>query len=173
MSRRIFVNPGEIYFGSGDVHVETLLGSCVAITFWHPVRRLGGLCHFLLPSRLHTPGKAMTRDGRYGEEAVQHLLDEVKLHGTRIEDYAVKVFGGGRVFDTEPQKASIGETNALFAISRLQQLRIPVAVQDITGYGYRYLRFDLGSGDVWIRRGRGIAMDKKMSARELTESARK
>ncbi|KAF0813951.1 Chemoreceptor glutamine deamidase CheD [Andreprevotia sp. IGB-42] len=169
MSRRIFVNPGEIYFGHGDIRVETLLGSCVAITFWHPVRHLGGLCHFLLPSRLNARTVPVVNDGRYGEEALQQLLSEVSRHGTRIEDYAVKVFGGGRVFDSEPYKTSIGETNAHFAIGMLQKRRIPVAVQDITGYGYRYLRFDLSNGDVWVRRGRGIAMEKNITKPALSE----
>ena len=169
---RVFVNPGEVYFGNGDIHVETLLGSCVAITIWHPARHYGGLCHFLLPNRLHARTSPV-HDGRYGEEALQQLLSEVKRHGTAIQDYHVKVFGGGRVFETESLKSSIGETNAQFAIHMLQQLHIPVAVQDIAGYGYRYLRFDLINGDVWVRRGRGLTVEQKQKTLLVREDIRK
>jgi chemotaxis protein CheD len=31
--------------------IRTVLGSCVSITLWHPVKRVGGMCHFLLPTR--------------------------------------------------------------------------------------------------------------------------
>src|SRR5439155_18563598 len=41
----IFLQPGEWYFGDADTRIRTLLGSCVAITMWHPRRCLGGMCH--------------------------------------------------------------------------------------------------------------------------------
>lgn len=47
----IFLQPGEWYFGEGNTRVRTTLGSCVAIVLWHPVRRIGGMCHYMLPSR--------------------------------------------------------------------------------------------------------------------------
>src|SRR5690606_5865574 len=43
--------PGALWFGTGDVRLHTLLGSCVAITLWHPRYRYGGMCHFMLPGR--------------------------------------------------------------------------------------------------------------------------
>ncbi len=47
----VFLQPGELYFGDGRTRVRTLLGSCVAIAVWHPRLRIGGLCHYMLPSR--------------------------------------------------------------------------------------------------------------------------
>lgn len=165
MSRRVFVNLGEVYFGQGDLQVETLLGSCVAITFWHPVRRLGGLCHFLLPARrrssLAASGvrKSGELDGRYGEEALSRLLQEVQRHDTKVADYVVKVFGGGSVLGLPPTKMRVGQANAEFAVEILRRQKIPISAQDIAGEGYRYLRFDLNSGDVWVRHGHSMIQD--------------
>lgn len=164
MSERVFVNLGEVYFGQGDLQVETLLGSCVAITFWHPVRRLGGLCHFLLPARrLHreqsAQGEHAEPDGRYGDEALVRLLNEVRKHDTQLADYRVKVFGGGNVLGLPASKIRVGQANADFALEMLQRQQIPITAQDIAGDGYRYLRFDLNSGDVWVRRGHGVVHD--------------
>ncbi|MBL8511280.1 MAG: chemotaxis protein CheD, partial [Betaproteobacteria bacterium] len=47
----IFLQPGEFYFGDADTRIRTLLGSCVSITMWHPTRRIGGMCHYMLPTR--------------------------------------------------------------------------------------------------------------------------
>ena len=48
----IFLEPGEFQFTTDpDVRLRTLLGSCVALTMWHPKCRYGAMCHFLLPSR--------------------------------------------------------------------------------------------------------------------------
>jgi Chemotaxis protein; stimulates methylation of MCP proteins len=47
----IFLQPGDWYFGDRDTRIRTLLGSCIAITIWHPRLLVGGMCHFLLPGR--------------------------------------------------------------------------------------------------------------------------
>jgi len=47
----LMLMPGELHFGGEVQSLKTLLGSCVALTLWHPKRRIGGMCHFLLPSR--------------------------------------------------------------------------------------------------------------------------
>ena len=64
---------GQLYFGGEASVVRTLLGSCVGITLWNPKRRLGGMCHFLLPQRAPDPNGGL--DGRFGEEAVQMLVE--------------------------------------------------------------------------------------------------
>jgi chemotaxis protein CheD len=179
MTQRIFVNLGEVYFGQGDLQVETLLGSCVAITLWHPARHFGGLCHFVLPERRHAPrvdanGEPLHEapDGRYGDEALSRLLEQVRQHRTRIADYTVKVFGGGNVLGLPPTKTRIGQANADFALDILRQHHIPVTAQDVAGEGYRYLRFDLNNGDVWVRRGHGVSHDMEKVPAATTATGR-
>ena len=41
----IFLQPGELWFGDEQTRIRTILGSCVAVTLWHPGRRIGGMCH--------------------------------------------------------------------------------------------------------------------------------
>src|SRR5262245_20243998 len=45
----IFLQAGEFYFGGEKTRIRTLLGSCVAITVWHPKLRIGGMSHYMLP----------------------------------------------------------------------------------------------------------------------------
>ncbi|MFM2120003.1 MAG: hypothetical protein RL722_1471, partial [Pseudomonadota bacterium] len=52
----LLILPGQLWFGPGGERapvLRTLLGSCVAVTLWHPGRQLGGMCHYLLPARQH------------------------------------------------------------------------------------------------------------------------
>jgi chemotaxis protein CheD len=141
----------------------------VAITFWHPQKHLGGLCHFLLPARrLHRVVHEHDEpDGRYGDEALVRLLSEVRKYGAPISDYTVKVFGGGNVLGLPAVKARIGQANVDCALEMLQRQQIPITASDIAGDGYRYLRFDLNSGDVWVRRGHGVVheMEKVTATR--------
>ncbi len=169
MSQRIFVNLGEVYFGQGEVQVETLLGSCVAITLWHPTLRLGGLCHFVLPVRPHRqppPAPHAELDGRYGEDALLRLLQEVREHDTQVSDYVVKVFGGGRILGLAGSRTPIGQANVDFALTMLRRQQIQIMAKDVAGEGYRYLRFDVHSGDVWVRHGHAGRQElEKLTAR--------
>lgn len=153
MTERIFVNPGGSYFGKGHCHVETLLGSCVAIIFWHPGMKIGGLCHYLLPARTRKKAHAGGLDGRYGEEALLQMLNQIQDIGTNLEDYVVKVFGGARMLNLPQASTRVGDANVRFALDILKKYGVAITSQDLTGEGYRYLRFDLLTGDVWVRRG--------------------
>jgi chemotaxis protein CheD len=57
------IMPGQWHFGPEQITVKTLLGSCVALTLWHPQRRIGGMCHYLLPDRKREPGQPL--QGRF------------------------------------------------------------------------------------------------------------
>lgn len=147
----IFLQPGEWYFADQDTRLRTLLGSCVAITLWHPKRRLGGMCHFLLPSRVTGPSHDL--DGRYGDEAVLWLLQEATRHGTPPTEYVVKVFGGGQMF-AQAQKASgsdVGTRNVACALELLQRSGLSIAAQHVRDLGHRNIIFDVWSGDVWVQ----------------------
>jgi chemotaxis protein CheD len=101
---------GQVLFGRQAGRVSTLLGSCVAITLWHPARGIGGMCHFLLPSRERPPGLA--RDARFGEEAVEMLVDALRRAGTQPKDYVAHLFGGADTMPDMTGKAfNIGERN--------------------------------------------------------------
>jgi chemotaxis protein CheD len=73
--REVFLNPGEFHFGDGKTRISTLLGSCVSITLWHPRKRIGGMCHFMLTERRPSPD--MPLDGRFGSEAFAMFLQHV------------------------------------------------------------------------------------------------
>jgi chemotaxis protein CheD len=147
----IFLQPGEWYFGDADTRIRTLLGSCVAITMWHPRRRLGGMCHYLLPTR--APAQPDTLDGRYGDEALRILLQEVARHNTLLEEYDLKLFGGGHMWPelARPGRKQIGVQNILVAQQLLASLRVPVTAQHVGESGHRNIIFDVWSGRVWVK----------------------
>ena len=92
------VHPGELYFGTAYTHIRTLLGSCVAVTAWHPKLKVGGLCHYLLTEpkqkNASTQGKISARDYRYAQNA----LLEMRLAMLRVsnpKEFQIGLFGGG------------------------------------------------------------------------------
>ena len=148
----IFLKPGEYYFGDSDTRIRTLLGSCVAITLWHPERRIGGMCHYMLPGR---PRDAkLPFDGKYADEALQLLIAEIIRAGTELQEYEVKMFGGGNMFPN-PERCRndhVGRKNAQAGRRLMAQHGISSKGGDLEGTGHRNIVFDMWSGEVWVKR---------------------
>jgi chemotaxis protein CheD len=130
--------------------MRTLLGSCVSITLWHPPTRIGGMSHFLLPTRIRS-GRSKKLDARYGDEALQLMLRELEDLGVAPEQCQAKIFGGGNMFPGQRQAAGInvGQRNGEAAIALLSEHGIPVLSESLFGAGHRQIIFDISSGDVW------------------------
>ena len=148
----IFLQPGELFVGNRDYQIRTILGSCVSITLWHGAARMGGMSHFLLPRRTGSGGPPEL-DGRYGDEALQLMLDALKQYGLRPADCEAKIFGGGNMFPGHERAGTIqvGRRNGEAARELLQALEIPVVSESLFGDGHRQIVFDVGNGDVWSR----------------------
>jgi chemotaxis protein CheD len=148
----IFLQPGELFVGDKGYQIRTILGSCVSITLWHPASRMGGMSHFLLPTR-SGPGGDPERDGRYGDEALQLMLEELSKYGLRPEDCEAKVFGGGNMFPGHDRAGAmlVGQRNGEAARELLLYRGIPVVSESLFGNGHRQIIFDVSNGDVWSR----------------------
>ena len=150
----IFLQPGEYFVGNADFRIRTLLGSCVSITLWHPLLRIGAMSHFLLSRRGggaadYPPDGLM--DGRYGEEAMALMLAE--LRHARIAPSACqgKIFGGGNMFPQLQRSDAlhVGQQNGQTARDLLHAHGIPIVSESLFGDGHRQIIFDVRSGDVW------------------------
>lgn len=148
----VYLKPGEHHFGKQPTRIRTLLGSCVAVTLWHPQRRIGGMCHYLLPTR--ESGADLECDGRYADEALLLLSDAILQSGLPLSDFEAKLFGGGNMFPGVAGAAavSVGERNVMAAHALLWRMGVHCVAEDLGGIGYRNIMFDLTSGIVQVRR---------------------
>jgi chemotaxis protein CheD len=145
----IFLNPGEFHFGEGRTRISTLLGSCVSITLWHPRRRIGGMCHYMLTER-QRPAQAPL-DGRFGSEAFELFLQHVAAAGTRPSEYQAKLFGGANMLQgSDGEQMDIGSRNIEHGRALLASRHIALMAEHVGGNGRRKLHFDVWSGDVWL-----------------------
>lgn len=150
----IFLQPGELWFGDENTRIRTLLGSCVAITLWHPRRRIGGMCHYMLPGRIRGTGIAL--DGRYGDEALDLLSKEIKAAHGYPHEYEAKLFGGGHMFmhavDTSRNKgAQVPDRNIAAGRELVQRHGFTVKAEQLGGSGHRQVIFDIWSGHAWVK----------------------
>ncbi len=158
----IFLLPGDYFVGSAPHRVRTLLGSCVSMTLWDPVRRIGAMSHFLLTGR----SKGGRPDARYAEDALALMLAELAALGVAPKDCVAKVFGGGNMFptlvsrngDASRSNGDVGRRNGEVARALLAAHGIPVVSECLYGVGHRRIQFDIGNGDVWSRQDKPTAI---------------
>lgn len=155
--KKIIIHAGEYCFDKTGTHVHTLLGSCISITMWHPVLKIGGMCHFALarPDN-NPPGERF--DPRYAEDCLELFKRSAAKNRTKITDYEVKIFGGGNMYDRYPdpdlddiEKQPIGEKNATAAFNLLMNEGVDIEVAHVGEFGHRRIVFDISTGDVWVR----------------------
>lgn len=157
----IFLLPGEYFVGDAAFQVRTILGSCVSITLWHPIARVGGMSHFLLPSRSNFSHTIHHLDGHYGDEALTLMCQDLQALGVDPRQCQAKLFGGGNMFPgrVRSDSGSVGRRNGEAARELLLQQGIPVVVESLFGMGHRQIIFDISKGDVWSRQVRPSAME--------------
>jgi chemotaxis protein CheD len=152
----IFLHPGEYAVADASCRLATLLGSCVAITLWHPARRIGAMSHFLLPSQGRK--ERAPPNGRYGDEALELMLAALGGLLVPAAECQARIFGGANMFPERSlsEQRGVGETNGLAARRLLQAHRIPLMSESLFGTEHRRIVFDIRNGEVWERRGRRL-----------------
>lgn len=129
--------------------IATLLGSCVAVCLYDPALRLGGMNHFLLPSRAGG-AHADTDVVLAGDYAMEILVNAMLGKGARKERLVAKAFGGGTIVSNI--RMAIGERNADFAKEWLEREGIRLTASDFLGPWSRKVVLHPATGDVWCRR---------------------
>lgn len=176
----IFLPAGQFHFGTGNARVLTLLGTCVAIAIWHPARRIGGICHFLLPARRPNTVVDPSMPGLYAQDVMVLFAEALRATNTRPQEYVVKVVGGGNMFPdqltppvcrdngcSDARRSgcqSIGCMNIGVARTLLDAAGFVIASENVGGRGSRQVIFELWSGEVWVRRGAAMSAGSQAAA---------
>lgn len=151
--RKVFLHPGDFVFAEPGTHIHTVLGSCIAICLWHPLLKIGGMCHFVLPFRPKGGAPTPTPDGRYGDEAMSLFDTALMLHRTDYKDYQAKIFGGANMFGkaSNSEEGLVGERNAAKAMELLMSRGAEIQVVHVGEQGHRRIVMDVVSGNVWVK----------------------
>lgn len=143
----VFLRPGDWLFGHGSARVTTLLGSCISIALWSPRRRVGAICHCLLPERPRA-GRDAPLDGRYGAEAGLWMERQLTAAGCAWHEVEASLAGGAGTAGS-----SIGSANIAWAQRWAAERGLVFAQQDVGGRVVRRLTFNIADGTLTIAHG--------------------
>ena len=125
------------------------LGSCIGITFYDPMIKLGALLHIMLPEA----GATNVNPMKFADTGIQETLRKFYVFGGMKGRIVCKIAGGAKMFEMKGQGGfgNIGERNIQSVKKILRQEGIRITGED-TGANYaRTMLMDLSSGEVRIR----------------------
>lgn len=142
---RIRINPGGHYVTAGNEILVTVLGSCVAACIRDPRAMIGGMNHFMLPQSDTGTWGIASASMRFGNFAMEELINDILSHGGRRKNLEIKVFGGGAIMGNIAQ---VGQRNADFVESYLRQEGLTIAAKSLRGDHARRIHYEPLTGRV-------------------------
>ncbi|HAC34328.1 MAG TPA: chemoreceptor glutamine deamidase CheD [Gammaproteobacteria bacterium] len=144
--------PGEYYVTTADEVVVTVLGSCVSACVRDPLFGIGGMNHFMLPDGAQATTSISASDlsaaTRYGNVAMEHLINGLIKHGGRREFLEVKIVGGGQVIDG---MTDVGARNISFVRDYLSVEGMAISGEDVGGGFPRKVYYNPRTGKVKVK----------------------
>ncbi len=141
---KFFLVPSALIASEKDLHVTTVLGSCVAVCLYDPIHKVGGINHYMMPlwngDGLATP--------KFGNIAIPKLVEEVKRKGAKPYQLQAKIFGGANQSNSS---FNIGEKNIHVARQMLEELKIAIVASHTGGHKGRRIVFSTGTGKVQMK----------------------
>lgn len=150
--------PGEYYVTKGNEGVSTTLGSCISACIRDRVSGIGGMNHFMLPANANAGADSWKASGlgaatRYGNYAMEHLINEIMRNGGRRENLEVKVFGGGRILE---KMTDVGMRNIAFVRDYIAAEGLEMIAEDVGDIFPRMVIYLPASGRVKVKRLRSL-----------------
>lgn len=142
-----FLNPSKIFVSSKGFNVITILGSCVSVCLFDQLQQIGGINHYMLPL---WNGKELPSP-KFGNIAIEKLIQKMLNSGASRENLIAKVFGGSEVIQAKSNMFRIGHKNINIAHQILEQERIRIVSESTGSEQGRKIMFCTSTGEVLMK----------------------
>ncbi len=146
--------PGEFYVTLHNELVITVLGSCISACVRDKKLGIGGMNHFMLPGTVDL--NVLSGANRYGNFAMENLINEILKNGGQRENLEAKIFGGGRIL---VHMTDVGARNIGFVKEYLHTENITTVAQDVGDFCPRKVAYIPATGKVFMKRLKSLHND--------------
>ena len=141
--------------------IVTVLGSCVSACIRDPIRGIGGMNHFMLPAGQRDDADrwqhgCLDAAARYGNYAMELLINTILKHGGNRAHLEVKIVGGGRILT---HMTDIGQRNITFVRDYLRTEGLQVIAEDVGDIHPRKVYYLPSLGKVRMQKLRALHND--------------
>jgi chemotaxis protein CheD len=153
--------PGEYYVTHDNELITTVLGSCVSACIRDKELGIGGMNHFMLPVSNYGQLKQSNESivgiaTRYGNYAMEHLINTILSNGGKRKNLEVKVFGGGKIL---PTLTDVGMKNIDFVLDYIDQEGLKLLSHDLGDIYPRKIIYFPQTGKVGMKKIKDLHND--------------
>lgn len=126
------------------------LGSCIGVTIYDPVARVGALLHFMLPSAKVNPDKADGKPEMFGDTGVPRLFRAAYDAGAKKDRLVVCAAGGAEVLNDDGH-FKVGSRNRTMLRKLFWKNNILLTADETGGSISRTMQLFMSDGTVTVR----------------------
>jgi chemotaxis protein CheD len=130
--------------------VTYALGSCIGVTLYDPVMKVGGMLHLMLPEAAQSPEKAAANPAMFADTGVVLLFERALRLGADRKRLVVCAAGGAEIL-AEEGHFRIGARNRTMLRKIFWQQNVLLRADDTGGSHSRTLTLHLKDGSVTVR----------------------
>lgn len=145
--------------GDPDAQIVThALGSCIGVSIYDPVSRVGGLLHFMLPDSKINADKAQGNPAMFADTGIPLLFKKAYELGATKESLIVCAAGGAEVL-SDGGHFKIGSRNRTILRKIFWKNNVLLSADDTGGTNSRTMLLSLQDGTVTIKnRGKEVVL---------------
>ena len=127
------------------------LGSCLGITIYDPIKKIGAMAHAMLPDI--DKARIKFNPARFVNSVIRKAVEELEKLGSSKVHLVAKLFGGAHMFTfiAFDSVLNVGQKNIEMAQDVLKELGVKVAAQETGGTFGRTIELNLQNGKVMVR----------------------
>ena len=142
--------PGEFYVTSHNEVITTVLGSCISACIRDKKVKIGGMNHFMLPMQGdNNDNQELSNAARYGNFAMEQMINDILRNGGNRDNLEVKIFGGGKVMKG---MTDVGKRNINFVKDYIKIEGYNLVAEDVGGMYPRKVIYYPNNGKVLIKK---------------------
>ena len=109
------------------------LGSCIGVSLYDPIRKIGGLLHIMLPDS--TQARASDNPAKFADTGIPLMINDVVALGTTRARLVAKIAGGAQMFSfsNATDIMRVGTRNAEVCKQILRRNGIRLIAEDTGG----------------------------------------
>jgi chemotaxis protein CheD len=134
----------------GATLITYSLGSCIGVTLYDPVAKIGGLLHYMLPDSQIDGQKAQENPWMFADTGIPLFFKEAYKLGAEKKRMQVKVAGGSQILD-ESGFFNIGKRNYMALRKIFWVNNVLIQAENVGGNVNRTLSIELSSGRVTVK----------------------
>ena len=133
-----------------DLLITYSLGSCIGLTLYDPVAKVGGLIHCMLPLSKINPEEAKINPAKFTDVGIPMMIQKLFNMGAARERLIAKAAGAAAPIDVNGM-FNIGDRNYAVMRKVLWKNNILIAAEDVKGTKPRTMSLYMDTGITTIR----------------------